>query len=157
MQFHPEPFSQGAARGLGRAINCCTRSEHFDPENGSDVNDVTALLLLLATVNTTTLWVIFDIPLFSPYLRICFSWLAALHRMRGPAISETFSTNEVKKATTSVQLERLALCPAHRGRRSDRPAASAGIARFLTSLRCNGYGRIAVPAWFSSSSKRLWI
>src|SRR5882757_6476467 len=46
MQFHPEPFSQGAARGLGRAINRSTRSEHFDPENGSDVNDVTALLLL---------------------------------------------------------------------------------------------------------------
>src|SRR5713226_3023150 len=46
MQFHPEPFSQGAARGLRRAINRSTRSEHFDPENGSDVNDVTALLLL---------------------------------------------------------------------------------------------------------------
>jgi hypothetical protein len=37
-----------------------------------------------------------------------------------------------------VQAERLAFCPAHRGRRSDRPAASAGITRFLTSLRCNG-------------------
>src|ERR1700680_1178425 len=46
MQFHSEPFSQGAARGLGRAINGSTRSKHFDPENGSDVNDVTALLLL---------------------------------------------------------------------------------------------------------------
>src|ERR1700680_2727925 len=46
MQFHPEAFSQGAARGLGRAINRSTRSEHLDPENGSDVNDVTALLLL---------------------------------------------------------------------------------------------------------------
>src|SRR2546423_8907896 len=46
MQFHPEAFSQGAARGLGRTINRSTRSEHFDPENGSDVNDVPAFLLL---------------------------------------------------------------------------------------------------------------
>src|SRR5713101_728903 len=48
--------------------------------------------------------------------------------MMGPAISETSSTNEVKKADTSVQVERLAPCPAHRGWRSDRPAACAGIA-----------------------------
>src|SRR6267143_1595817 len=66
--------------------------------------------------------------------------------MIGPPISEISSTNAVKKLDTSVQLERLALCPAHSGRRSDRPAASAGIARLLTSLRCNGYGRIAVPS-----------
>src|SRR6267143_5392254 len=77
--------------------------------------------------------------------------------MIGPAISEISSTNEVKKPDTSVQVERLALCPAHSGRRSDRPAASAGIARLLTSLRCNGYGRIAVPSWFSSCNKRLLI
>src|SRR6266850_4478850 len=77
--------------------------------------------------------------------------------MIGPAISEISSTNEVKKPDMSVQVERLALCPAHRGRRSDRPAASAGIARFLTRLRCKGYGRTAVPSWFSSCSKRLWI
>src|SRR6266851_1910106 len=56
--------------------------------------------------------------------------------MMGPAISETSSTNERKKADESVQAERLALCPAHRGRRSARPAASAAIERFLTSLRC---------------------
>src|SRR5579863_8702633 len=46
MQFHPEPFSQRASRRLGCAINRCTRSKYFDPENRSDVNDVTALLLL---------------------------------------------------------------------------------------------------------------
>src|SRR6266446_8520212 len=77
--------------------------------------------------------------------------------MIGAAISEISSTNAVKKLDTSVQLERLALCPAHRGRRSGRPDASAGIARFLRRLRCNGYGRIAVPSWFNSCSKRLWI
>src|SRR5580765_8391627 len=38
--------------------------------------------------------------------------------MTGPAISSTSSTNEVKNADTSVQVERLALCPAHIGTRS---------------------------------------
>src|SRR6266446_4974804 len=77
--------------------------------------------------------------------------------MTGPAISEASSTSEVKKAITSVQVERLALCPAHRGMKSDRPAASAGIARFLTSARWRGYGRISVPGQFNSSNKRLFF
>jgi hypothetical protein len=77
--------------------------------------------------------------------------------MTGPAISETSSTNEVKKADTSVQVERLALCPAHIGTRSARPAASAAIARFLTSSRCSGYGKISAPFRFKSSITRLWI
>jgi hypothetical protein len=75
--------------------------------------------------------------------------------MSGPAIAETSSTSEVKNADTSVQVERLALCPAHKGRRSDRPAASAAIARFLTTVCWRGYGRIAVPFRFSSS--RRWL
>src|SRR5260370_5292360 len=94
---------------------------------------------LLASVITTTLPVIFDISilLFSLFKNLLFTaGCAPLNE--GPAISETSSTNDVRKANTSVQVERLALCPAHRGRRSDRPAASAGIARVLTSLRCNG-------------------
>src|SRR6266478_7559569 len=46
--------------------------------------------------------------------------------MMGSAISEASLTNEVKKSDTLVQVERLALCPAHRGRRSGRPAALCG-------------------------------
>ncbi len=65
----------------------------------------------------------------------------------GPAISETSSTNEIKKADTSVQVERLALCPAHIGTRSARPAASAAIARFLTSSRCSGYPPMSQAKW----------
>ena len=75
----------------------------------------------------------------------------------GPAISEISSTNEVRKADTSMQAERLALCPAHIGTRSARPAASAAIARFLTSSRCSGYGKISVPLRFKSSITRLCI
>jgi hypothetical protein len=56
----------------------------------------------------------------------------------------------------SAHVERGALCPAHRGRRSDWPAA-AGIERFLTTPRCNGYGKISVPFRFNSSINRLWI
>ena len=37
----------------------------------------------------------------------------------GPAISETSSTNGVKKANTSVQVEGLALCPALRDNNFD--------------------------------------
>jgi len=73
------------------------------------------------------------------------------------AIWETSSTNELQKANTSAHVERLALCPAHRGRRSDRPAASAAIERFLTTPRWSGYGKISVPFRFNSSIKRLWI
>src|SRR5580658_6028307 len=70
---------------------------------------------------------------------------SALHCITGPAISEISSTNEFKKASRSVHAERLALCPAHMGTRSDRPAASAAIERFLTSARCSGYGKISTP------------
>jgi hypothetical protein len=73
----------------------------------------------------------------------------------GPAISEISSTTDLKKAGTSVQVERLELCPAHIGTRSARPAASAAIARFLTSSRCRGYGRILVPLRFRFSITRL--
>src|ERR1700721_4168247 len=66
-------------------------------------------------------------------------------------MSETSSTNELKKADTSVQVEILARCAAHIGTRSARPAASAAIARFLTSSRCSGYGKISVPFRFKSS------
>src|SRR6266478_5387581 len=77
--------------------------------------------------------------------------------MTGPPISETSLTNEVKKANTLLQVERLALCPAQRGRRSDRPAASAAVERLFTTPRWSGYGRISVSFRFNSSSKRLWI
>src|SRR5215472_18827024 len=46
MEFHPKPFRQRTSRRLGCAVDRCTRSKHFDPENRSDVDDVTALLLL---------------------------------------------------------------------------------------------------------------
>jgi len=45
--------------------------------------------------------------------------------------------------------------PSHRGVRSDWPAASAAIERFLTSPRCSGYGRISTPFRFNSSITRL--
>ena len=93
----------------------------------------------------------------SPYLRICFVTAGCAPLDDRPGVSKTSSTNEVKKTDTSVQVERLALCPAHRGMRSDRPAAFAGIERFLTSFRCNGYGKSPFLSWFNSSIKRLWI
>jgi hypothetical protein len=51
--------------------------------------------------------------------------------------------------------------PIHRCRLKDwrfaRPAASAALARFLTTSRCSGYGKISVPFRLTSSSTRLWI
>jgi hypothetical protein len=46
MKFHPQPFSQRAHSRLGGAIDHAARGQHFDPENRSYVDDVTALLFL---------------------------------------------------------------------------------------------------------------
>src|ERR1700730_4419381 len=46
MQFHPQPFRQGAHSGLGGAVDRPPGGEHLDPENRGYGNDVAALLLL---------------------------------------------------------------------------------------------------------------
>jgi len=46
VQFHPQSFRQRAHSRLGGAVDSPAGGEHFDPENRSDINDVTALLLL---------------------------------------------------------------------------------------------------------------
>ena len=53
-------------------------------------------------------------------------------------ISETSSTNEVKKADTSVQVERLALCPAHRGRRAGSHSSEALRGYLKNHLQLDG-------------------
>src|SRR5258705_8296656 len=45
VQLDPEPFSQCAHSGLRGAVNSPAGRKHFDPENGSEVDDVTTLLL----------------------------------------------------------------------------------------------------------------
>src|SRR5580693_2911895 len=113
---------------------------------------------LLAPVITTTLLLIFDVSILfvSLFKNLLFtSDRAPLND--GLRDSEISSTSEVKKADTSVQVERLALCPAHIGTRSVRPAASAALARFLTGSRCRGYGKISVPFRFKFSITRLGI
>src|ERR1700761_3497605 len=52
-----------------------------------------------------------------------------------PPISETSFTSESRSACTSVHRDRLALCPAQRGSKSDLPAFSAGIDKCRTSAR----------------------
>src|SRR6266849_1365429 len=46
MQLHPEPFRQHPYRRLGGTIDHSAGRKHLDPDNRSDVDDVTALLLL---------------------------------------------------------------------------------------------------------------
>jgi hypothetical protein len=45
VQLDPEPFSQCAHGGLRGAVNSPAGRKHFDPENGSEVDDMTTLLL----------------------------------------------------------------------------------------------------------------
>jgi len=69
---------------------------------------------LLAPVITTTLSVMFDFSiLFSLFQNLLFT-ASCTPLNDGPCDSDVSSTNEVKKANTSVHVERFGTCPAHR-------------------------------------------
>jgi len=77
--------------------------------------------------------------------------------MIGPAISEISSTNAVTKTRDVCATRKIRTLPAHSAGDPVGPTPLPGIARYLRRLRCKGYGRIAVPSWFNSCSKRWWI
>ena len=70
-------------------------------------------------------------------------------------IADASSSSDCKNTETSVQADRPALCPAHNGRRSERPAVAAATDRCLTSPRWSGYGRISVAVWLNCCIKAL--
>src|SRR4051794_20735755 len=86
-----------------------------------------------------------------------FRWRFSFQARYDRTVSDTCSTNELRSFSTSVNRKSGALCPAHSGTKSQRPADSAAVATLRTSARCSGYGRISAPLWFNCSSSRLWI